>query len=38
VARCRSCDAVIVRLVRSAGQAWLDMQGISSLQLRMPSE
>jgi len=38
VARCRSCDAVIVRLVRSGGQAWLDMQGISSLQLRMPSE
>ena len=38
VARCRSCDAVIVRLVRSADQAWLDMQGISSLQLRMPSE
>jgi len=38
VARCRSCDAVILRLVRAAGRAWLDMSGISSLQLRMSSE
>jgi hypothetical protein len=38
VARCRSCDAVVLRLVRAAGQAWLDMRGISCLQLPMPGE
>ena len=38
VARCRNCDAVILRVVRSANQAWLDMRGISSLQLGMPSQ
>jgi hypothetical protein len=38
VARCRACDAVVLRLVRSPGQAWLDLRGIRSLQFRLPSE
>lgn len=38
VARCRACDAVVLRLVRSPGQAWLDLHGIRSLQFRLPGE
>ena len=34
VLRCRSCDAVQVRFVSSAGRAWLDLQGVRVLQLR----
>jgi hypothetical protein len=38
VARCPSCDAVVMRMVRGPGRAWLDMQGMSYLQLPMPEE
>jgi Zn finger protein HypA/HybF involved in hydrogenase expression len=38
VARCPNCGAVVLRLVRSAGRAWLDMSGISCLQLQLPGE
>jgi len=38
VARCPSCDAIVMRMVRGPGRAWLDMQGMSYLQLAMPEE
>jgi hypothetical protein len=36
VARCPSCDAVILRLVRGPRGAWLDLKGTVSLQIRLP--
>jgi hypothetical protein len=36
VARCPSCDDVVLRLVRGPERAWLDLRGAVSLQLLMP--
>jgi hypothetical protein len=36
VARCPSCDDVVLRLVRGPERAWLDLRGAVSLQLAMP--
>lgn len=33
VARCPACGEVILRVVRGPGSAWLDLSGISCLQL-----
>jgi hypothetical protein len=33
VARCRVCDQVLLRLVRGPGRAWLDLGGLTYLQL-----
>jgi hypothetical protein len=33
VARCPTCDQVLLRLVRDHGRAWLDLRGLSYLQL-----
>jgi hypothetical protein len=33
VLRCAGCEAVHVRLVRSADRAWLDLRGVAVLQL-----
>ena len=38
VARCRTCEEVVLRVNRTAGRAWLDMRGISCLELRIPGE
>jgi hypothetical protein len=38
VARCPTCDQVLVRLVRGPGRAWLDMGGLVYLQLPVPEE
>ena len=38
VARCPSCDDVVLRLVRGPERAWLDLRGAVSLELAMPSE
>jgi ribosomal protein S27E len=35
VARCPACDEVLVRLVRGPGRAWLDLRGLTYLQLPM---
>ncbi len=35
VARCRSCGAVQLRLVRSETRAWLDLTGIRALEIPM---
>jgi hypothetical protein len=36
VARCSSCDSVLLRLVRGPGRAWLDMRGVSYLEFTLP--
>ena len=36
VARCPTCDQVLLRLVRGPGRAWLDLRGLASLQLPVP--
>ncbi|MFS8477985.1 MAG: DUF6510 family protein [Micromonosporaceae bacterium] len=38
VARCPSCRAVVLRLVRGPGRAWLDLRGTLSLQIPLPTE
>ena len=36
VARCPTCDQVLLRLVRGPGRAWLDLRGLTYLQLPVP--
>jgi ribosomal protein S27E len=36
VARCPACGAVLLRLVRGPDRAWLDLRGVTCLQLAMP--
>jgi ribosomal protein S27E len=38
VARCPTCDQVLLRLVQGSGRAWLDLRGLSYLQLPAPDE
>jgi uncharacterized Zn finger protein len=38
VARCPSCGAVMLRVVRGPGRAWLDMCGITCLELAVPGQ
>jgi Family of unknown function (DUF6510) len=38
VARCRGCDEVLFRLVRAPGRAWLDLRGLSYLELTLPDD
>jgi Family of unknown function (DUF6510) len=38
VARCPVCDQVLLRLVRGPGRAWLDLRGLTYLQLPVPKE
>ena len=38
VARCPVCDQVLLRLVRGSGRAWLDLRGLTYLQLPVPEE
>jgi hypothetical protein len=38
VARCPACDQVLLRLVRGPGRAWLDLRGLSYLQLPLQDE
>ena len=38
VARCPACDGVLFRLVRAPGRAWLDLRGLTYLQLAMPDD
>jgi Family of unknown function (DUF6510) len=38
IARCPACDEVLVRLVRNEDRAWLDLRGISCLQLALPAD
>jgi predicted RNA-binding Zn-ribbon protein involved in translation (DUF1610 family) len=36
VARCPNCGAVLLRLVRGPDRAWLDLRGITCLELPVP--
>ena len=38
VARCPTCDQVLLRLVHGPGRAWLDLRGLSYLQFPVPDE
>ena len=38
VARCRNCYDVILRVNRSPGRTWLDIRGVSYLELQVPGE
>jgi Family of unknown function (DUF6510) len=38
VARCSTCDQVLLRLVRGPGRAWLDLRGLDYLQLPMADQ
>ena len=38
VARCRTCGEVVLRVNRTGGRTWLDMRGISCLELHTPGE
>jgi DNA-directed RNA polymerase subunit RPC12/RpoP len=38
VARCPTCDAVVLRMVRAPGRAWLDLRGLTYLQMAVPDE
>jgi Family of unknown function (DUF6510) len=38
IARCPTCDQVLLRLVRGPGRAWLDLRGLTYLQLPVPEE
>jgi Family of unknown function (DUF6510) len=38
VARCPACDQVLLRLVRGSGRAWLDLRGLTYLQLPVPDQ
>ena len=38
VLRCPGCTEVIARIVRAPGRAWLDLRGVSWVQLRLPDE
>ena len=36
VARCPSCEQVLLREVRGPGRAWLDLRGLTYLQVAVP--
>ncbi len=38
VARCPGCAGVMLRLVRGPGRAWLDLRGITCLQVALPDQ
>ena len=38
IARCASCDEIMLRLVRGPDRAWLDLRGVTYLQLPVPAE
>jgi Zn finger protein HypA/HybF involved in hydrogenase expression len=37
VARCPTCHEIMLRVVRGEGRAWLDLRGMTSLELISPS-
>ena len=38
VARCPACDQVLLRLVRGPDRAWLDLRGLTYLQVPLGKE
>ncbi len=37
VARCAGCEGVLLRLVRGPDRVWLDLRGLASLEIAVPS-
>jgi hypothetical protein len=35
VVRCPSCDTALIRVVQAKGRYWVDLQGVSVLQINM---
>jgi hypothetical protein len=38
VLRCPTCDAALLRIVQAPKRAWLDLRGMSVLQMELPDE
>ena len=38
ILRCSSCDAVLLRVMQNRNRIWLDMRGVSLLQLELPDD
>jgi hypothetical protein len=38
VARCPACGEVLLRMAEGAGRAWLDLRGLTCLQVTLPSQ
>jgi hypothetical protein len=36
VARCPACGEVVLRLARGPGRAWLDLRGVTCLEVALP--
>jgi Family of unknown function (DUF6510) len=36
IANCPACGAILLRLVRAPGRAWLDLRGLACLQIAIP--
>jgi hypothetical protein len=36
VARCSGCEAVLLRVVRAPNRAWLDLRGLTYLEIPLP--
>src|SRR5947207_11142435 len=37
VLRCPACDGVLLRIVEGAGRAWMDLRGLTYLEMPLPS-
>jgi len=38
ILRCSSCDAVVLRVMQSRNRVWLDLRGMSVLEMELPDE
>jgi Family of unknown function (DUF6510) len=36
IARCATCGEILLRIVRGPDRAWLDLRGVSCLQITLP--
>jgi hypothetical protein len=36
VVRCAGCDAVLIRVVSAPGRTWIDLRGLSYLEIKIP--
>jgi hypothetical protein len=38
ILRCSSCDAVVLRVMQHRNRVWLDLRGMSVLEMELPDE
>jgi hypothetical protein len=38
ILRCSSCDAIVLRVMQNRNRVWLDLRGMSVLQMDLPDE